>query len=160
MAIVADASPLIFLGKIRRLALVKRLFRGPVLVPRAVHDEIVVPGLPPAEEGPLREFLAGCKVVAVRRARSFATALSRADNEVLTLAVRERASTLLADDHLIRQVAKMEGIVAVGTLGILLRAVDKGIIVSDDARVLLDALIREHHFRISIEVYSAVLGKL
>ena len=49
MTVVADSSPLIFLGKIRRLALIHRLLAGEILVPEAVRDEVLAPPplLPP-----------------------------------------------------------------------------------------------------------------
>jgi len=50
MIVVADASPLIFLAKIRRLALVPRLLGRDIRVPRAVRDEVLPPGVDPAEE--------------------------------------------------------------------------------------------------------------
>ena len=47
-----------------------------------------------------------------------------------------------------------------GTLGILLRAADRGDLSSDEARQLVALLVREHRFRISIEVFQAVQARL
>jgi predicted nucleic acid-binding protein len=49
MIVVADASPLIFLAKIRKLDLLHALFRQDIRLPRAVCREVVVPGMDPIE---------------------------------------------------------------------------------------------------------------
>ena len=160
MIVVADASPLIFLGKIAKLGLVSTLFPGELLVPGAVRDEVLGPRLPPAEERVLTTFLSQHTVVSVKRRRHFAAAMSLADNEALTLALRRRADFLLADERLLRALARVEGIHPVGTLGVLLRAKRAALITPQDVRRLVDTLIREHAFRIGIEVYQAVLSEI
>jgi len=158
--VVADASPLIFLAKVDQLDLVQRLLGGEILVPRAVHDELFGPLVSPVEERRLSAFLERCKVVTVRRPRIFARSLSDADNRVLTLALRMRADWILADDHLLRQVARMEGLAAIGTLGILLRSAGRDLITAEQARRIIDTLIQKHGVRVSIEVYRQVAEAL
>lgn len=160
MIVVADASPLIFLAKIRRLALVPRLLGRDIRVPRAVRDEVLPPGVDPAEEDALRAFLKTCHIEAVRRPRRFAAAMSQADNEALTLAVRSRADVILCDERATRLMAEAEGIRPLGTVGILLKAVHRKLVTPPDARQLVDTLIRSHEFRIGIELYQAVLARL
>jgi predicted nucleic acid-binding protein len=158
--IVADASPVIFLGKIRQLPLISRLLRGTILVPEVIADEIMASPISPAETRVLGKFLEKCRVLKVARPRSFAAALSRADNAALTLAVRKRADVLLADERLLRELAEIEGIRPFGTLGVLLRSMEKGYLPPSETRRLVDELIREHSFRISIEVYRAALDRI
>lgn len=160
MVVVTDASPVIFLGKIHCLDLVRKLFTGALLVPGKVHDEILSPGLPPDEERELLSFLSGCEVVKVVRPRQFATGLSPADNAALTLAARRAPAVLLADDHLVREVARLEDIRTVGTLGILLHSCREGHVDAERVRELIGELIQRHRFRISIELYQAVLEQL
>ena len=57
MIVVADASPLIFLGKLGQLDLICRLFGKKILVAEAVRDEILSPTISPAEERLLLSFL-------------------------------------------------------------------------------------------------------
>lgn len=90
--------------------------------------------------------------------RRFASAMSRADNEALTLAVRAHADIILCDERAMRIMAESEGVRPLGTLGILLRSAHRKIITAPDARQLIDTLIRSHNFRIGIEVYQAVFG--
>lgn len=160
MIIVADASPLIFLGKIGQLGLIRRLFPGTVLVPKSVRDEILAEPIAPAEEQVLAAFLKTCSVERVLKPKFHASGLSVPDNEALTMAVRHRASFLLSDDRLLRQMAVVEGIRPMGTLGILLRSMDKGMLTRGEARQLLEILIQQHRFRISIEVYDATLQRM
>jgi predicted nucleic acid-binding protein len=65
MITVADAGPLIYLAAIGRIDLLHRLF-GRVLVPRAVHDEIVIrgAGLPGSAEVAAAEWV---EVASARR---------------------------------------------------------------------------------------------
>jgi predicted nucleic acid-binding protein len=160
MIVVIDSSPVIFLGKVQCLDLVSHLLGGSLLVPEEVLAEVLVPNLPPAEERTLRAFFAQCDAVKVRRPRRLASGLSRADHAALNLAIRRSPATLLADDHLVREVARLERVPAVGTLGVLLRACRAGLLDTNRAQALVDDLIRQHHFRISIEVYQAVQREL
>lgn len=160
MILVADASPLIFLGKAGQLELLPALFPGELLVPASVRDEVMAPPLPPAEELVLTRFLERCSIVTVEVLSHFGAGLSRADGEVLTLAVARRADRLLADERLLRRAAQTEGLTAIGTLGVLLAALRAGRLTPEETRGTVDELIREHRFRIGIEVYQAVLERI
>ncbi len=50
---------------------------------------------------------------------------------------------------------KIEGIRVIGTIGILLQATKKSILSAGNAVDLLNRLVEEHNFRISIRVYEA-----
>jgi len=158
--VVADASPLIFLAKIRRLALIHRLLGRDIRLPTLIRDEVLAPNVDPAEQRALETFLATCKIKTVRQPRRFATAMSRADDAALTLAIRDRAEILLCDENITRMMAEAESIRPLGTLGILLRAMRQQLISPSEAQRLLDALIQPHGFRIGIEVYRAALSEI
>jgi predicted nucleic acid-binding protein len=160
MIVVADASPLIFLAKIRQLELIPRLFPGKLLVPTAVRDELLARPLRPDEENLLGAFLQNCTVVRVAKPRSFAAAMSRADNAALTLAIRKNADLLLSDDRLIRRMARIENVRPMGTLGILLSAMKQDRLAPAATRQAVQALIRSHGFRIRIDVFEAVLSEI
>jgi uncharacterized protein len=160
MIVVADASPLIFLAKLDRLQWLASLFGSMPVVPSSVAAEVLRPPIPPAEERMLTSFLRGSEVVDVPDPQTFARALSRADNEALTLAVERNADLLLADDRLVRSMAVVEQIRPMGTLGIILRAKRSGSTTCGEARELVRALVRQHGFRIGIEVFEAVMAEL
>jgi predicted nucleic acid-binding protein len=160
MIVVADASPLIFLAKIRQLDLIHALWGRDVRLPRAVRKELLAGPVDPVERDHLDRFLADCRVETVRRPRRFASAMSAADNAALTLALRCEADLLLCDERITRSMAEIEGIRPLGTLGVLLRAVDKRLMPGDEAKRLIDALVSAHDLRIGIEIYQAVLARL
>jgi predicted nucleic acid-binding protein len=160
MIVVADASPLIFLGRIGQLGLISSLFEGSVWIPASVRDEVLAPPISPAEDRVLRAFLETCHIVTVTQPEHFSAAMSRADNDALTLALRKRADLLLTDERLMREMSAVERIKPVGTLGVLLLAMRKGVLTATEARQHLDALVRDHRFRIGIALYEAVLARI
>ncbi len=160
MIVVADASPLIFLAKIRQLDLLHRLLGSGILVPFPVSCEVLTPDLDQAERDALEAFLGSCLIERIPRPRVFAGAMSAADNAALTLAIRRNADTLLCDERLTRLMAETEGIRPLGALGVLLRATRTGLLAPPEARRLVDVLVRTHSFRIGIELYQAVLREV
>lgn len=160
MIVVADASPLIFLAKLRQLDLIPKLLDGDIRIPRVVYKEVLTPGIDRPERDALESFLANCMIEAVPRPRSFASPMSAADNAALTLAIRRKATVLLCDERVTRLMAENEGIRPLGTLGILLRATRTALLTCRETRRMVDLLIRAHGFRISIELYQAVLGEI
>jgi len=160
MIVVADASPLIFLAKVRQLALVDQLLGADVRVPCAVYAEVMVQDSDPAEQRALESFLAGCMIEEVMEPLSFASAMSAADNEALTLAVRAGADYLLCDERLTRTMAEAEGIRPLGTLGVLLRAMRTGIRSREATLEVVHLLVGTHGFRIGVGLYQAVLGEI
>jgi hypothetical protein len=160
MIVVADASPIVFLDKLGRSGLILRLLGGPILVPRSVADELLAEPISPAEAHRLKEFLGGCRIVRTHAAGPRAGALSRADRDVLAVAIRHRAERILADDLLLRDLAEAEGIRPLGTLGVLVQALRRGFLSPGDAKADLDALVRDHGFRISVALYQAAVSRI
>jgi len=157
--VVLDASPIIFLGKLGRLNLVKKLLGGNLHLVQSVRNEVAVPFAGSGADW-LDTFLDACTVHQIRRRSVNRGSLSRADAESITLAKKLPADIILADDRLLRRVAEMEGIRPLGTLGVILRSVESGLLSSKEARVALDALVSEYYFRISVEVYQSALARL
>lgn len=160
MIVVTDASPLIFLAKLDRLDLIERLFGKDILVPSLVSDEVLLPPLPPEEELRLRRFLESATIVKVGKSRKKSFSLSRADLAVYQLAIERKANYILSDDKLLRALLAAEGLVPLGTIGLLMHAANKGVLTKEEARSGLDELIRNHKLRISIELFERVLEQL
>ena len=158
--VILDASPVIFLGKLELLDLLAELKLGKLVVPEAVRDELLVPGAP-AGVGPLLErFLADCQVVAVEELPEYAQTLSRADRCVLTLAGKRKAKLVITDDLPLRKLAALRGVKPLGTLGVLLLAVKRGVLSADTARNHLHVLVTRHNFRIGVDVYAEFLRQV
>jgi len=136
--IIADASPLIGLAKINRLALLHQLARE-VWVPTAVWQEILRGSDTRAEIPALRLSLAQC----VREPDANKVALFRLETDegeaaALALAALRPDALLLMDDQEGRRIAEREGFRYFGTLGLLLRAKRAQLIasVSNEVRLL------------------------
>ncbi|MGD9184657.1 MAG: DUF3368 domain-containing protein [Desulfobacterales bacterium] len=155
MKLVADAAPLIFLAKVNQLCLLRTLFKAEILIPSVVVDEILSEGTPPDEERLLKAFVSECRIVKLKKPDAFASALSYADNSILTLSVRENVEVVVSDDKLLRRIALVEGFRIIGTLGILIKARKSNQLKPKDAATLLNELVSEHNFRISTRVYAA-----
>ena len=156
MILILDAAPVIFLAKINCLPLLAKLFDADIIVSAAVRDELFGPEVPPDEERLLTAFLTNCKITNINEPDIYARALSFADNCILTLAHKEHADMVLSDDRLVRKLAVIEGFRVVGTLGVLLHANKKKLLTAKKTLSLLDQLVEEHNFRISIQVYETV----
>ena len=98
--------------------------------------------------------------VSLHPARSFASAMSAADNAALTLAVQYQAEFLLFDERITRRMAEAEGIRPMGTLGVLLRAMRNDLLDQIETRRLVDLLVISHGFRIGVGLYQAVLAEI
>jgi uncharacterized protein len=126
MLIVADTSALIALAACDSLPLLDHLFTD-VRVPLAVLRECTVPGKP--ETGRLEAYLRE-RVVEVDL-QEFVIAVSglgQGELEAMALYKRLHAERLLVDDYRARKVAYLNGIEVVGSLGVLLRAKESGLI--------------------------------
>jgi predicted nucleic acid-binding protein len=98
-----------------------------VRVPSAVFRECTVPGKPAADR--LKDYLRD-KVIELDL-QDFVIAvagLGQGEREAMALYKRLHAEFLLMDDHHARKVAHLNGIEVVGTLGVLLRAKESGLI--------------------------------
>jgi uncharacterized protein len=156
--VVSDSSPLIWLGKINKLHLLRRLF-GEILVPERVRLEVLKGESVDAylirealEEGWIRvEVFDGALAAELLDV----SGLHRGEAEAILLA-RELDALLIVDDREASVVARAFGIRCLGTLGVLLSGLSKGLMEYEDFIECLDDMIGLG-FRLSIEVYKKVL---
>ena len=156
-SLVVNASPLIFLSRIDRLSLLPQLAAG-VVVPAAVlrevlagkdlHPELTTLGeaswLRVEPDVPLPEEIA-------------AWDLGAGEAQVLALARRRPSYEAVLDDQQARRCARAVGIPVVGTLGIVLRAKQRGKIAA--ARPLIEQLLQEGLY-LSRQLVRAALGEV
>jgi hypothetical protein len=126
MIIVADSSALVALAVCNGLHLLDALYQQ-VRVPRAVFEECVIAGKPAAEK--LRAYLSD-KTVDVDLSALVITANGLGAGELQAMALYKHlnAQHLLIDDQRAKKVASLNAIKAIGSLGLLLRAKEKGLI--------------------------------
>lgn len=163
--IVSNSSPLIYLSKLGRLELLRKLFKE-ILIPKEVFNEAVLRGKEEKfsealviedamHEGWLK--IKGTKVD--RRLLEFAPELNLGETEVISLAREVKADLVLMDDASGRGVSESFGLNTKGTIYILLKAYKSGLIKKEEVKTLLDKLILAG-FRLSSEVYSRILEEL
>lgn len=134
---VADASPLLFLAKIHRLAVLRD--RAPqVLVPESVLAEVLAHG--DAAASILRKAAeTWLHVASVRDRRAveiILAGLGPGEAEVIALARERAADRVVMDDLDARRFARRLGLAPVGTLGLLLAARLRGEIPSLRAEII------------------------
>ena len=127
MILVADCSALVALSVCGSLNLLEQLFAS-VVVPETVYLEATQPDKKQAQA--LKTFLQG-KVRQVNlEAYVFLDAFADAgETEAMLLYKQLAADKLLIDDKRGRKVAKINQISTIGSLGVLLVAKEKGLIV-------------------------------
>ena len=146
VAAVADSSVLILLGRIGRLDLLGHMFHD-VSMPPAVERETVAATPHRFDAQTIRAAIArgGIRVAVpppaqVQRIRAAYPELGDGEAEALSLA--RPPTVVLLDDRFARQVAQLEGVEAIGTLGILGRAFQAGLVDRDECQRLLEQLLR------------------
>jgi predicted nucleic acid-binding protein len=151
--IVSDTTTLIVLEELSSLALLGSLFEK-VLLPKAVFCELK------AGSAEIKDKLeqAGCfevvEVVHSDRLDSLKLVLDKGEAEAITLAV-ERKLPILIDERKGRVVARQQNLEITGFAGVLIGAVKKGVLTSEEAQVLLDQSIN-NGFRLSSKLYKQV----
>lgn len=152
---VVNTSPLVFLGNLGRLELVRHEGRE-VYIPRAVAEEIAEK--PDAAAQAVR---AACATWMQVRNVTDETAvplvqasLHKGEAEAIVLATELHAERLVMDDQDARRFANRCGLAVIGTLGILLAAKQRGAIAS--LRAEINALV-SLGFRANPRLVTAVL---
>lgn len=145
---VFDSTPLIYLGKVRRLEKMAGLPTRNI-IPVSVYKEVVEEGKKRGQadafyvEKLVEEHL--FEVLPVPKKTSFLVenmALDNADKDVLVLAQELRGRAIL-DDENARVVAEIVGIPKGGSLFLLLTLLRKKVISAQEMREIIDAMIRE-----------------
>lgn len=165
MTVVSNASPLIYLAKLGKLSLLEDIF-DEVVIPDEVYQEVVVSG---KEEGysdsfvidrAIDEGLIEHKSTGMdNRLEEFAPEVDKGEIEVINLAQDYENPLLLIDDAAGRKVATTLGFEVKGTLYVLLKGYDSGILSKEETKELIDGMI-SNGFRLAPEVYSRALKEL
>ena len=161
---ISDASPLIIFGKINRLELLIKLF-GQIEIVESVYDEVVRKGkeLNKPEALTIEEKIKEGKIVIAKLDKSgkeksafLMRAYSKLDNgeaDTIILALQKKQKKLLIDERIARKVAEIQGLLPIGSLGIILLAYEKKLINEEDTKQIIDILI-SGNFRVGAEVIS------
>lgn len=152
--IISDTSPLFYLEQLNQIELLPKLY-GEIVVPYAVVDELLA-GAQLGERVPNIAHLSWVTIRSVNVPTSLRSIkdLGKGETEAIALGLETANALLLLDDRLGRQVAMQNGLTVTGTVGVLLRAKQKGLIPLL-APLLTD--LKRARFRISDQVIRDAL---
>lgn len=126
--VVVNSTPLIALCKIDRLDLLKELY-GEITIPEAVFHEVTAKN--DAVKRKILENGAWIHIQAISDSgdkRMYKAKLHDGEVEVMILAQELKADLVLIDDNAARKTAIYLGLPLSGTIGVLLRAKERGLI--------------------------------
>lgn len=153
--IVSNSTVLIFLAKIGKLSLLKELFEE-VLIPVEVFTEVVIRGKenqhPDAfivENAVEAGWIHVKEIEAIGKLKEFG--IDTGEAQAISLSMSLLVPVLLDQTHA-RNAAKALGLKPRGTLFVLLAALRKKLLTSEDYQDSLEALVKSG-FRMSDEVY-------
>jgi len=151
MIVVANAGPLIALARVGRFDLLQSLY-GQLYIPPAVRDEVLTSGFgrPGAEEVGMASWIHIVDVRDVTAVQLLRERLDAGESEAIVLAIQLDASLLLIDEARGRRVAEARGLNKTGTIGTLIAAKKRGLIL--EVTPLLDDL-RTAGFCMDEELY-------
>ena len=158
--IVSNATPLIYLAKIGKLELLKRIFTQ-VLIPKEVKEESVDKGkdLGQADAFVIEKAIEeGCIRVVETEPLESPIELEAGEIAAISLAVKKGIKEILIDEAPARTAAKLFGLKPRGTMFVLLSALKAKEI---DLEQFLDIMsqLTEQGFRLKEEIYLEAIRK-
>ena len=149
MIVVSNASPIIFLWKIKKLDLLFKLYET-IQIPEKVFEELLK-----EKDDYFESYLPNFQVEKIE-GKLLSFQLHEGESEAINLAIKKKANLILLDDKKARIVAKSMGLAVKGTLGLLLVFLNKKLISYEEFKILFDNLINAN-FRIDIILYKETL---
>jgi uncharacterized protein len=154
--IVADTTPLSELAKVGHLNLLQDVF-GQVTIPQEVYREVTTGNHPAVAVVKLATWIQIRPISDTQKLSILqqSTNLDLGECAAIVLAEEIGASQILLDELKARQVAKARNLSVIGTIGTLILAKQRGVIVN--IKVILDDLIEEGTY-ISKRIYQDALA--
>jgi predicted nucleic acid-binding protein len=155
LLVVADTGPIRYLVEIGHIGILPRLFER-VLIPSVVYDELCSPSAP----APVRDWVNALpawlevRPVVVGDDPAFRS-LDDGEKSALTLGMALRANLILIDDRNGAAVALQKGFEITGTLGLLIRSAQRGLLDLADAL----ARLKRTNFHYRQELFDDILKK-
>ena len=154
MIVVSDTSPINYLTLIGHEALLQALF-GEIIIPASVFDELNHPGAPVQIQHLLSARPAWLRIVEpTPDSGSGLGHLDRGERDAILLGIEMGADFVLMDEARGRDAAQALGLRVIGTIGVLERAIRKGLI--DGAEVT--AKLRATNFRATPKLLAFLAG--
>jgi predicted nucleic acid-binding protein len=159
MIVISNTTPIITLIKVEKLEILKELF-GEVYISNGVFKELISNEIFRDEARIIKtsDFIKTINVkneFAVKLLQKTA-GLDLGESESIVLSNELKGDVLIIDEKRGRSVAKSMDLNISGTLGLLLKAKDMGII--DKVRPFLDKII-DANIRISMDLYEEIIKR-
>lgn len=151
--IIVNSTPLIILGKIDELEILKDLY-GEIIIPQAVFEEVTSKNDFAREQILKSSWIKILEVHDKTNRKIYQAKLHDGEVEVMMLAKEISADLLIIDDNAAKKTAKFLEFKVTGTLGILLKAKSEKIIF--EVKPILEKML-EKNFYISEEIFKLVL---
>ena len=152
---ISNSSPLIFLAKINRLYIIKKLFNS-VIIPVEVKGEILTEEK--ADSKIISKAIEGGWIKVDSLKNTLDLKLGKGESAAINLA-KEKKDILIIDDASGAKAANSLGIKTIRTTTIILRALKNRIISKRDAIDLINKII-DFGYYISPKYYSQLITKL
>ncbi len=141
--VVSNTTPILSFIKLNRLDILRTIYKE-ITIPEAVYKEL--------EEGRHKYYLNISKENWIKISKvsnknlveKFEEILDAGEAEAITLALELKANLLLMDEKLGRRIAEEQGLKISGTIGILLKAKEEGII--SEVKPLIYELIKKGNY--------------
>ncbi len=161
-----NASPLIYLGQIGKITLLKELFSETItsnLVVNEIKKKKDAPELVVIEQA-LEDWLLikDVRKTAIMKSLLATDSIHEGEASIIALALEtpKIEQKVILDDYLARQVAISLNLKVIGTVGVLLLAVKQEIISKKDFLNSFKALCEQTSYRISVKLYNTVLAEI
>jgi hypothetical protein len=163
MSVVSNSSPLISLGKLDMLFLLKKLY-GEVIVLQAVYDEVVVRGLKEDRKDAFQVVsLIEGGIICIENIDVGEDVLNeilgRGEIETIIYASRKRADLVLMDDLPARIEARKRNLKVKGTIGILYEAYCKNFLDWYNFQGVIQEIISRKDIWIHEDLCKEVLAR-
>jgi predicted nucleic acid-binding protein len=153
--VVADTGPIRYLVEIGHIGLLPQLF-GKVFIPVPVYDELCHPSAPAPVHAWVNSRPGWLEVLPVTASDDPAfRSLDEGERSALTLGMTLGADLILIDDRKGAAVALQKGFQITGTLGLLTRSAQRGLLDLADAL----ARLKRTNFHYRQELFDELLKK-
>lgn len=149
--VVANFTPIIILSNINKIEILKELYKV-IYVPYGVFEELAFGDSKYVFKA--NDFIKIEEIKNKEAKQFFPAYLHKGEVEAIILAKEINADLCIIDDYLARKHAKSLGLTVTGTLGVLIKAKEKGIL--KEVKPLLDEML-EKKFYIDKKLYDEVL---
>ena len=156
--VIVNTTPLIALAGIGHLNVLEKLY-GEVTIPRAVYNEICAkPDTECAKQlQQALDWIAIEDIVNTEAKMYYKTQLHDGEVEVMILAKEKKADLIIVDDNNAKKHAKYLGLPVTGTIGVLIKAKNLGIVSA--LKPLLERML-ENHIYMSLALMQMCLEEV